>query len=217
MHFAELRVAGLCAAALLAACAGAPPQAPAAAGAPATAASRPAADAPTGSYAEALALLKANRLAEAETALRAVAGAHPGASGPLTNLGILYARSERKDDARAAFARAVALNPRNAVAHNWAGVLAREAGDLAQAERSYRAALEADPAFAPALLNLAFLYELHLQRPADALAAYRRYEALTGRKDARVAVWIGELEARAGAAPSPSATPAAKPSGGTTS
>ncbi|MGH8481134.1 MAG: tetratricopeptide repeat protein, partial [Nevskiaceae bacterium] len=92
----------------------------------------------------------------------------------------------------------------------WAGVLAREAGDFAQAERSYRAALDADPAHAPALLNLAFLYDLYLKQPADALAAYRRYEALTGSKDARIAVWIGELEASLGAAPT---VPPAKPAG----
>jgi Flp pilus assembly protein TadD len=215
MRSAEFRAASLCAAALLAGCAGAPAQTGTEApGAPATV-RRAAADAPAGAYAEALELVRANRVAEAEAALRAAAAAHPRASGPLTNLGILYARSQRKAEARVAFERALALNPRNAVAHNWAGVLAREAGDLAQAERSYRAALDADPAFAPALLNLAFLYELYLQRPADALAAYRRYEALTGRKDARIAVWISELEARAGAAPAPA--PAAKPPGGTTS
>lgn len=193
---------------LLAGCASTPgpvtapePAAPAA-GAPSVAA-----PAPTGDYAEALKLLRANRTAEAEAALQAAAAAHPRASGPSTNLGILYARTNRKAQAREAFARAVALNPANAVAHNWLGVLAREAGDFAAAERAYQAALAADPAHAPALLNLAFLYDVHLKRPADALAAYRRYEALTGGKDPRIGVWIGELEASADAAPAtPSAT-----------
>lgn len=211
----------LAGAALLAGCASAPPSKPAASrpaesvitapvARPATAPA-PAVK-PTGAYAEALKLLKANQLAEAEAALQAVAKAQPQASGPHTNLGILYARSNRKPQAREAFARAVALNPANAVAHTWAGVLAREAGDFAFAERSYRAALEADPSHAAALLNLAFLYDLHLKRPAEALAAYRRYAQLTGARDARVAVWIDELEARA-----PAVQPAAKPDGGTAS
>jgi tetratricopeptide (TPR) repeat protein len=191
-------------AALLAGCASAPPPKPAASRPATTPASAPAAPAaraapaakPSGAYAEALKLLKAHQLAEAEAALLAVAAARPEASGPVTNLGILYARSNRKPQAREAFARAVALNPANAVAHTWAGVLAREAGDFPAAERSYRAALDADPLHADAALNLAFLYDLYLKRPADALAAYRRYAQLTDRKDIRVAVWIDELEAR---------------------
>jgi tetratricopeptide (TPR) repeat protein len=197
-------------AALLTGCASTPPPKPkatspaaspvAAAAAPASKPALAAAAKPAGAYAEALKLMKAHQLAEAEAALLAVAAARPDASGPATNLGILYAKSNRKPQAREAFARAVALNPANAVAHTWAGVLAREAGDFTLAERSYRAALEADPAHADAALNLAFLYDLYLKRPADALAAYKRYDQLNGRKDARVAVWIDELEARVPAA-----------------
>lgn len=150
---------------------------------------------PAGPYADALNLMKANQTKEAEAALLALAKANPTASGPQANLGILYARSNRKAEARAAFARAVAANPANAVAHNWLGVLAREAGDYAGAERAYRAALAADPAQAAAQLNLAILYDLYLKRPADALAAYRKYEGMTGRKDIRASVWIAEIEA----------------------
>jgi tetratricopeptide (TPR) repeat protein len=214
-------VAGLCAAALLAGCAApakkpvtrkpAPTQASAATPAPAARPPAAAQPAPTGAYADALKLLKANQLEQAEAALQAVAKANPQASGPLTNLGIVYARTNRKPEARTAFTRAINLNPANAAAHNWLGVLAREAGDFARAEQAYQAALAADADYAAAQLNLAILYDLHLKRPADALAAYRKYEALTGRKDARVAVWIGELEASSGT--TPQARPMAKPGG----
>jgi tetratricopeptide (TPR) repeat protein len=214
-------VAALCATALLAGCA-APAKKPAARK-PAATQTRPATPAtaaraaatpqpaPTGAYAEALKLLKTNQLQQAETALQAVAKANPQASGPLTNLGIVYARTNRKPEARDAFTRAVALNPANAAAHNWLGVLARETGDFARAEQAYRAALAADAGYVAAQLNLAILYDLYLKRPADALAAYRKYEELTGRKDARVAVWIGELEASS-ATPA-QAKPVAKPGG----
>lgn len=219
MRCASILLAGLCAAALLAGCA-APAKKPVARKPPATqskpatpapAARAPAQPAPTGAYAEALKLLKSNQLEQAEATLQAVARANPQASGPLTNLGIVYARSNRKPEARTAFTRAINLNPANAAAHNWLGVLAREAGDFARAEQAYQAALAADGGYAPAQLNLAILYDLHLKRPADALAAYRKYDALTGRKDARVAVWIGELEATAGAPQQ--AKPVAKPGG----
>jgi len=212
-------VAALCAAVLLAGCAApakkpvARKPAPAQTRAATPTARAPAAPqpAPTGAYAEALKLLKTNQLEQAEAALQAVAKANPQASGPLTNLGIVYARTNRKPEARNAFARAVALNPANAAAHNWLGVLAREAGDFARAEQAYRAALAADAGYVAAQLNLAILYDLYLKRPADALAAYRKYEELTGRKDARVAVWIGELEASS--AIPPQARPVAKPGG----
>jgi tetratricopeptide (TPR) repeat protein len=171
-------------------------------------------------YGQALKQLKANQLPDAEAALLAVAKANPQASGPHANLGIVYVRSKRLPEARAAFARAVAINPGNAVAHNWLGVLAREAGDYARAEQSYRAAIAADAGYAPALLNLAILYDLHLKQPAAALEAYRQYEQATDRKDARAAVWIAEIEATAAAAQAPKSGPeparpaAGKPMGG---
>jgi len=171
-------------------------------------------------YGQALKQLKANQLPDAEAALLAVAKAHPQASGPHTNLGIVYVRTKRLPEARAAFARAVAVNPGNAVAYNWLGLLAREAGDYARAEQSYRAAIAADASYAPALLNLAILYDLHLKQPVAALEAYRQYEQATDRKDTRAAVWIAEIEATAAAAQVPKSAPdparpaAGKPMGG---
>lgn len=173
-----------------------------------------AADAPQGRYAEALRLLKANQLQAAEAALVKAVAEKPQQSGPRTNLGIVYARTNRKAEAAAEFGKAVAANPTNAVAHNWLGVLAREAGDLKRAEQAYRQALAADPTYAPAQLNLAILYDVYMKRPADALAGYRKYEELTARKDARAAVWIAELQAQAAApsaAPAVPATAAPKP------
>jgi tetratricopeptide (TPR) repeat protein len=161
--------------------------------------------------------MKSNQTQDAEAALQALAKANPQASGPQANLGILYAKTNRKPEARAAFERAVALNPGNAVAHNWLGVLAREAGEYAKAEGEYRAALNADPSAAAAQLNLAILYDLYLKRPVDALAAYRKYEEMTGGKDARTSVWISELQAAQNApAAAPAATPATKPVQGRT-
>jgi tetratricopeptide (TPR) repeat protein len=244
MRSAKALLATLCAAALLSGCAGAPKKTTAARkpAAPATAteaapaapvAKKPAIPAPATqaatstdeAYAQAVKLLRSNQMQEAEAALLAAAKAHPQASGPQTNLGILYARTNRKAEARAAFARAVAANPANAVAHNWLGTLARDAGDLAAAERAYRAAIGADPAYAAAYLNLGILYDLYLKRPADALAAYRQYDQATGGKDVRAAVWIAEIEATSGipAAQAPGATtpaapaPPTKPAGGTPS
>ncbi len=230
MNFAKVLGAVVCAAALAGGCAAPQTQSPArkpaattspAPAAPAkapekstSAAPRPATVPPSGAYAEALKLLKANQTQEAETTLLALAKANPQASGPQTNLGILYARSNRKPEARAAFAKAIALNPKNAIAQNWLGVLAREAGEYPRAEQAYRDAIAADPTSAAAQLNLAILYDLYLKRPADALAAYRRYEEITGRKDARASVWIAEIEASTSATPAAQAPKPAPPPAG---
>jgi tetratricopeptide (TPR) repeat protein len=178
------------------------PQAPAQ-----TAAAAPATVSPKERYEQALEALKSNQFQAAETALLAATRDYANYSGPHTNLGIVYARTNRKAQARAAFERAVAIDKDNAIALNWLGVLAREAGSHAAAERYYRAALEADSGYAPAQLNLGILYDQYLKRPADALAAYRRYAAMTDDEDLRTAVWIAELEARLPKAPAPAAAP----------
>ncbi len=150
-------------------------------------------------------LLNSNQFRAAEAELMIFVKDRPELTGPHTNLGIVYARTERWADARLEFAKAVASDLNNAIAHNWLGVLARQAGNYQRAEASYREALAADPGYAAAQLNLAFLYDQYLKRPADALAAYRSFNEMTGKKDVRVAVWAAELDR----APATTKTPAA--------
>jgi tetratricopeptide (TPR) repeat protein len=73
----------------------------------------------------------------------------------------------------------------------------RNTGRFALAESGYRSALEADPDYAPALLNLGVLLDLYLQQPAAALEQYLSYQAKLSQPDARVAGWIKEVEIRA--------------------
>lgn len=147
-------------------------------------------------YAQALAFLKTKQWQEAEPLLTAYAREFPQYSGPHTNLGIVYARTNRKPQATAAFTQAISANPKNAAAHTWLGVLARESGDFKQAELAYRRALAADLKYPAAHLNLAILYDQHLQKPREALTAYQRYRELAGADDPRAAVWVAELESK---------------------
>ena len=163
-------------------------------------------------YSKGLQLLKTSQWPAAETGLLASAKDFPRDSGPQTNLGIVYARTNRKDLATAAFTKAVALNAGNAVAHNWLGVLAAEAGNYPRAEQAYRQALQADASYGKAHLNLGILYDLHLKRPQDALKEYRLYRDLGGKDDPKAALWIAELEKSAPlAAPVTPAASAPKP------
>lgn len=161
--------------------------------------------APRARYVGVLDSLRAGQWQVAETELAAVIADFPQDSGLRTNLGIVYARTQRKDLAAREFSAAVAIAPDNAAAHNWLGVLAREAGDFRRAEEAYRRALEADPAYAIAHLNLGILYDQYQRRPQEALVEYRLYRERAGTDDPRAAVWIADLERLAPSAQVPAA------------
>lgn len=147
-------------------------------------------------FQEALALMKARKFPEAQAAFIALSRDYPTFSGPLTDLGILYAQNHQRELAVSSLTRAVNANPENAIAHNWLGTLHREAGDFVRAEQSYRKAIAARPNYAQAHLNLAILYDVALHRPAEAIASYRDYQRLMGTDDLIVAAWIRDLESR---------------------
>jgi tetratricopeptide (TPR) repeat protein len=163
---------------------------------------------PDARFKAALDLMK-NQPQDAEAALTDLVKDFPQYSGPLTNLGLIYAKSKRLDLAASAFSKAVANNPQNAVAYNWQGMLYREAKDYGRAEQAYKHALSINGDYGNAQLNLGILYDVYLKRPADALPHYKEYQRISGGDDLRVLVWIADIEkAQADTRP---ATPAVAP------
>lgn len=154
----------------------------------------------------AMQLLRDNQIAEAEDALTQLAQDFPEHSGPWTNLGILFARSNRRPQALGAFSKAAQLNSQNKIAFNWLGILHRETGELDRARQSYERALTIDPGYAYAHYNLGLLLDAHLKRPTDALPHYREYLRLSNNDDLKVMAWIAEIEAA-----NPAQTPEAQP------
>lgn len=77
------------------------------------------------------------------------------------------------EQARSAYERALALDPRHADAHVNLGCLEHEAGRLEQAERHYRAALSVRPDDATAAFDLGVVLE-DLGRLEEALTAYEQ-------------------------------------------
>ncbi|MGH8539636.1 MAG: tetratricopeptide repeat protein [Stenotrophobium sp.] len=192
---------------------------------PAQAAQQPTANTPLAAkndpdarFKAALDLMKQKQNPDAEKAFAELAKDFPQYSGPFTDLGILYGRSNRRPEALSSFSRAVALNPQNAVAWNWLGVLYRQSGNYAQAEQAYKKALAIASDNAAAHLNLGILYDEYLKRPADALPQYKDYQRLGGADDLRVLVWVAQIEksqadaakAAPAAAPKPPVGPAPK-------
>lgn len=144
---------------------------------------------------QAMSLWQQAQVAEAEAALVSLVEDFPDHTGPWTNLGILYARSNRRDQAIGALLKAVSLKSDNALALNWLGILYRETGDLGRARVAYERALDADPNYALAHYNLGILFDAHLKRPADALNHYREYLRLGHADDLKVLAWVAEIEA----------------------
>jgi tetratricopeptide (TPR) repeat protein len=142
----------------------------------------------------ALKLMKDKQYPQATAAFTALAKDNPNLSGPLTNLGIIYAQTKKRDAAIDSFSRAVAASPDNAVAYNWLGTLYRESGNFAGAESAYKKALAAHGDYAYAHYNLAILYDQYLNRPQDALEQYRAYLKHSGTDDLKVQTWMKALE-----------------------
>lgn len=151
-------------------------------------------------FQQALALMKARQIEPAQAAFLELSRDYPEFSGPLTDLGILYAQGSQLSLAVASLSRAVALKPDNEIAHNWLGTLHRENGDFMRAEQAYQAAIAAKPGYPQAHLNLAILYDVALHRPQQALQGYRQYQHLSGGDSLIVEAWIRELETRLDAA-----------------
>ena len=147
-------------------------------------------------FATAVQAMREGRDQEAESLLLAMTQDYPGISGPYVNLGLVYFRAEKNQQARAAFEQALTLNPNSAISYNHLGILSRREGDFNKALDHYTNALAINFNYANAHLNLAILLELYLDKPSDALRHYQRYYQLTGEKDEEVKRWIVELERR---------------------
>ncbi|MBI5198026.1 MAG: tetratricopeptide repeat protein, partial [Nitrospirae bacterium] len=97
---------------------------------------------------------------------------------------------------------------------NSTGIYFREQGEFAKAESTYRLALQSDPRHPAALFNLGILYELYLNKPAEAAAQYKAYlqTVKTGvdgagepdekeKRYRQIELWIAALEKQTGGTP----------------
>jgi tetratricopeptide (TPR) repeat protein len=145
---------------------------------------------------DALALLRANRTADAERAFRAIVQTDPDLAGPHANLGLIARNAGRLPEAVTELERAVALDPRLAAAWNQLAIAYRQQGQFAKARTAYETALAIEPAYTAAILNLGILYDLYLGDAARALELYNRYLELTPAGDPTVVKWVAELKNR---------------------
>jgi len=147
-------------------------------------------------FTEAVVLMENGDTDEAKRRFEQMAAQHPQRTGPLVNLGIIAFQAGDTELAQARFNEVLALDPEHAVALNHLGVIARNAGDFSAAERYYQAALSATPEYLPALLNLAFLLDIYLGVPEQALPLYEQYKTLAAEPDPKLEDWIYDAKNR---------------------
>ncbi|MFO1295879.1 MAG: tetratricopeptide repeat protein [Rubrivivax sp.] len=150
------------------------------------------------SFDEAVRMLKAGRLPEAERAFRALAEKQPQLGGVYANLGLIHRKAGRLQESATALQRAVELSPKQASYHNQLGITWRALGRFDHARKAYETAIELDPAYAGALVNLAILNDLYLGEPARAAELYARRGTAAGRSsdDQQVARGTEEPQGR---------------------
>ncbi len=170
----------------------------------------------TQQFEKALTLLGAGDFAPAAKELQRLSETYPDYPGPLTNLGILYLKTGKLADAEKTLKAATQRGEPSAVAFNQLGIVYRKLGRFKEADEAYSQALRIDPDYALAHLNLGVLSDMYLQQPQRALTEFERYLQLVPNPDARVPVWVKELQGRLGvskpkSAEPPAASPATEP------
>jgi Flp pilus assembly protein TadD len=147
-------------------------------------------------YTRAISAVKAGQDKKAIQLFTGLTRDYPDFAASFTNLGLLYLKQEKLDEAEHAFKQAITINPADAIAYNHLGVVLRQRGQFDQARQAYKNAIRINAGYASAHLNLGILNDLYLQNLKIALQHYHRYQALTGDADKQVANWIVDLERR---------------------
>ncbi|MDO6823451.1 tetratricopeptide repeat protein [Marinobacter sp. 1_MG-2023] len=147
-------------------------------------------------FSEAVVLMENGDTEDARDRFEQIAAQHPQRTGPLVNLGVIAFQEGDTELAQLRFNEVLALDPAHPVALNHLGVIARNAGNFPTARQRYSEALAANPEYLPALLNLAFLLDIYLGEPEQALLLYEQYKALAVEPDPRLDDWIFDAKNR---------------------
>lgn len=147
-------------------------------------------------YQDAVSNIKSGNTKQAQLLLAKVIQQQPGFAGAHINLGILYLKMEMNKKAEIAFQKALSLEPRNKYALNQQAYLYRINGEFNKAKNNYQQAIDIDPGYANAYLNLGILYDLYLYDLGKAIEQYKKYDDLTKGSNKQVNKWIFDLERR---------------------
>jgi len=121
--------------------------------------------------------LELNRLDQAEKHINEAVALDPEDAYSLSVLGHLKFRQEKYDDALDALSRASKLDPQNPEIWNYLGITLAQKGMRRPAEAAFRQAIQLEPGYGDAHLNLAVVY-VRQQPPWVELARWHYQKAL---------------------------------------
>ncbi|MCP4490852.1 MAG: tetratricopeptide repeat protein [Gammaproteobacteria bacterium] len=147
-------------------------------------------------YEAALEDLKSNQFKSAIEELEYLSNTAADLEYIFTNLGLAYINTENYKGAEQAFQRAISQNNSDVVAYNHLGIISRMQGRFDKARLAYEEAIDIDPEYAQAYLNLGILYDIYLQDLKRALIQYQTYQTLTDSQDKTVGRWILDIKRR---------------------
>ena len=136
---------------------------------------------------------------DAESRLLLMIQTYPQLTGLYTNLGIVYTKQEKLEDAEQAYRSAIAGNAFNFDAYTNLGLLLREQGRFSDAETVYLSALTQWPHHQPSLINLGILNDMYMGKFPEALGYFKTAQRLNDEPDKKLKGWIVDLERRIGA------------------
>lgn len=163
-------------------------------------------------------LFEQGKLDAARSELTTYTMQRPGDVGGWLKLGSVQLRLRDVAGAEKSFGEALKLDAQNPVALNGLGLVLLQKNRPKEAAEAFGNALEADPDFGPAMLNLAIVSHMYLNNRVLAVEKYRQYAALEPRPpDANTVLGIAEqlerelLVAQRGAVPEPGTQAATQP------
>lgn len=146
-------------------------------------------------YRQAISLLSAGELEKAKLALIEFTEDRPQLAGPWANLGLIYIKQNRPEEAERYLDKAIERNPELAQAYNLKAYIEKSKGNILKSVELYKKAVSLKDNYAIAHYNLALLYDIYIQDIPKAVAHYQKYISLIKKKDKQTADWLEQLRA----------------------
>lgn len=153
-------------------------------------------------FIEARRAFKKKQYDQVDLLLNEVVAIEPGLSGPWVMRGNIALDNDDLEAAKVHFGKAIEINEKNINAYLPLAKIQRELGQFIEAQNTYAKALSVWPDFPEAHLNLGILYDLYLNKPAQAQKHMEAYVFLVKEPTQKVSVWLNEIRQRTGLEPS---------------
>lgn len=147
-------------------------------------------------FKQALWLARSNKTDEAIEQFQQLVSVDPSYRNAYTNLGLLLLQKQNPDLAKKALLNAIDQDKRDSIAYNNLAIIERQQGSFKQALEYYKKALDVNPDYANAHLNLGILMDIYLQDLPQALRHYKSYQGLTENADKNVGKWVIDIQRR---------------------